>query len=139
MFIDDNGYHVYECKDGRLRCYNPETHKVVSYPRVLVEENLGYQLKPYEQVHHEDEDPLNNDPSNLSVKNLGEHQKMHMPNKYYDKEMTCPYCNEKFIWSAKSQREFYKNIKRRPNAAGPFCSKSCAGSYSRQEQLRRDS
>jgi hypothetical protein len=126
-----------------MRVYNTETKSVTSYPRALIEKEMGIKLKPYEHVHHKDGNPLNNDLSNLEILPSHLHAKIHSQ-KYFDKEMICPYCNKVFIWTALSQKYFYSNasriVCRHKNAIGkPFCSKSCAGSYSRQEQLRRDS
>ena len=135
--------HTYTCKDGRVRCYDPKTHRVVSYPRKLMEEKLGRPLEPYEQIHHIDGDPQNNDLSNLELVVLGEHQKMHMPNKYVDQEMICPECGQTFIWTAAQQRYFRSSQNKRQHRANPinlpFCSKGCCGKYVRREQLRRDS
>ena len=39
---------VYTCKDGRTRAYIKETKKVVSYPRLIMEEKLGRELSPDE-------------------------------------------------------------------------------------------
>ena len=62
---DLDNYNVYQNKDGRYRAYNKITHKVTSYPRVLMESILGIQLLPTEDVHHKDEDYTNNNPDNL--------------------------------------------------------------------------
>lgn len=142
MFIDENGLHVYSCKDGRLRCYSPISKRVISYPRAIMEVNLGYPLKPCEQVHHKDNNPSNNDISNLEILLIGEHQKRHSQ-KYFDVELICPFCGKLFNWTAKQQQRFYSNLSRKVQKnehtiGKPFCSKSCAGSYSRQEQLKRN-
>ena len=45
---------IYKCKDGRIRAYCRDEYnnpKVISYPRILMEENLGRPLKPYEDAH----------------------------------------------------------------------------------------
>lgn len=50
---------TYKCKDGRIRAYCRDEYnnpKVISYPRILMEESLGRPLEPYENVHHVDED-----------------------------------------------------------------------------------
>ena len=103
--IDLSNYNIYKNKDGRLRAYNKTTHKVTSYPRVLMESILGRQLLPTEDVHHKDEDPTNNDPSNLEVIDCKEHDKLHgeKNRKYFDQTMTCPICNKQFIWTAYQQ------------------------------------
>lgn len=130
---------TYICKDGRVRAYDPETHKVRSYPRILMEEKLGRPLEPYEQVHHKDGNTLNNDLSNLEILPIGEHQALHS-RKYCDKLVSCCWCGRTFLWTVKAQRNFYCNC-RRPGGEshrGPFCSRECSGYYGRQEQLLRN-
>lgn len=128
--------HVYLNKDGRMRIYDTITHSVTSYPRILMEEYLGRPLEPYEQVHHIDGDPLNNDINNLTIMNIGEHQRFHNNRKYEDKEVECYYCHKKFTWTALQQR--YSNSNKHRHAHTAFCSRRCAGLYGREEQLRRN-
>ena len=133
--MSDN--RIYECKDGRVRIYLKDIKKVMSYPKYLMEQILGRQLTEYEQVHHKDENPLNNDLSNLEVKTIGEHQRYHST-KYYDTTQICPWCGKEFKWTAKQQRNFYSNMKRENRTYAfdaPFCSRSCAGSFGRYIQL----
>ena len=144
MTIDKNGLHLYECKDRRERAYNPISKKVTSYPRALMEQKLGRPLKENEQVHHIDGNPSNNNIENLAIMMLGEHQRMHNPKHVYtDKEMVCPWCQKTFVWSAKAQKNFHRQrCRKKPRNKNPilkpFCSKHCSGSYSRQEQLKRN-
>lgn len=138
MKIEDFETHsIYKNKDGRIRIYDKKTHKVTSYPRFLMEANLGRPLSADEDVHHIDGDPCNNDISNLEIIKHGEHQKIHST-RFTDKEQKCAYCNQIFIWSGISQRNFYANKRRRPNARGPFCSRRCAALGSMLEHLDRD-
>lgn len=65
--------NIYLCKDGRIRIYDKETKKVLSYPKYLMEHYLGRPLKIDEEVHHKDGNPLNNDLSNLEIRHHGEH------------------------------------------------------------------
>lgn len=125
--------NVYECKDGRIRAYIKHSKKVVSYPRLLVEEKLGRKLKPREQVHHIDGDPLNNDPDNLTVIPLGEHQAHHNKPKYFDKMAKCAWCGKEFMWTATQQRNHRGN---KPTLENPVCSKSCAGHYGQYIQSK---
>lgn len=122
---------VYTCKDGRTRAYIKETKKVVSYPRLLMEEKLGRKLNPDEQIHHIDENPLNNDINNLEIMKIGEHQRKHAPLKYFDKLTTCVWCGKEMIWTAKQQRDHHGNC---PSIDKPFCSKSCIGKYGKYIQ-----
>ena len=128
---------VYECKDGRTRVYLKDTKKVISYPRYLLQKSIGRELQWNEQVHHKDENPLNNDLDNLEIKLLGTHQREHNPAKYHDELAVCAWCNESFLWTAKQQRMFHSNNKRRNkkhSANSPFCSTKCAGEYGRYIQ-----
>lgn len=139
--IDNSEYHVYQNKDGRTRIYDKRTHKVTSYPRFIMSNYLGRTLRPDEQIHHMDKDPTNNDVDNLLVLPRELHDLMHEQDrrKYYDKTVKCVWCGKEFLWTAYQQQKHSGNIhrKNRPDAIGPFCSKSCAGSYGRNEQLRR--
>lgn len=120
---------IYICKDGRTRVYFKDTHKVISYPRYLIENKIGRKLLPNEDIHHKDGNPLNNDMSNLEIKLHGEHQKEHSQ-KYFDKKMICPICNKEFNWTAKQQSDFFGNKNRHIHQSDkPFCSKTCSGKY----------
>ena len=65
--IDTKRYNIYVNKDGRYRCYDKVTKKVVSYPRILMAEKLGRPLEPYEDVHHIDGNCTNNKEENLQL------------------------------------------------------------------------
>lgn len=43
---------IYECKDGRVRIYIKDKKKVMSYPKFLMEQLIGRELEPNEEVHH---------------------------------------------------------------------------------------
>lgn len=138
-FMQSNEYTIYTCKDGRTRIYDKVSHKVTSYPRYIMSNYLGRTLRPDEQIHHVDGNPTNNEIDNLLVLPRNLHDIMHRKDrvKYRDKEMICPWCGKEFLWTAYQQSEHNMNSKRRHSMQGPFCSKSCAGSYGRSEQLRR--
>lgn len=121
--------NVYKCKDGRYRVYLKDTKQVISYPRYIMEQALGRKLYDNEQVHHKDENPANNNIDNLEIKMLGEHQRQHSK-KYFNKIIACKWCDTPFLWTAKQQRDFYGNQKRRGlSDKNPFCSKKCVGQY----------
>lgn len=136
MYIDEFGIHVYSCKDGRVRAYDPVSKKIVSYPKLLMERVLGRPLAPYEDVHHIDENPLNNSVDNLEVRNHGEHQREHST-KYTDKTEICEVCGKSFIWTSKRQSRYYADLKRGKHRI-KTCSKSCSSLYGRLEQLGRN-
>lgn len=126
---------IYECKDGRVRVYIKETKKVMSYPKYLMEQELGRPLLPNEEVHHRDEDPLNNTIGNLQVRLHGEHQAEHAT-KYYDTTTKCGWCGKEFLWTAAQQRKFYSNRRDCKNfSEEPFCSRQCSGKYGKSIQL----
>lgn len=131
---------TYIGKDGRVRALVKTEHgySVVSYPRILMAEKLGRPLEPFEDVHHIDENPLNNNIDNLELVLHGEHQKRHVVMKYNDKEMICDVCGKCFIWTRKQQQRYYGDLKRGKNRI-IACSRSCSSKYGREEQLRRDS
>ena len=134
MVNDLSNYNVYTNKDGRMRAYNKITHAVTSYPRLLVENKLGRKLLSDEDVHHIDENPLNNDLDNLEVISHSEHDRYHGLNpknrKWFDKEMTCPVCGKVFIWTPQQQSRYFSFIKcTNRKSFGPFCSRKCSGKY----------
>jgi hypothetical protein len=74
-----NGYY-YVCTDpphpyGEVR--GDRKKKYIYLHRALLEQKLGRYLENHEQAHHIDDNKENNIPSNLELKELGEHQKEH--------------------------------------------------------------
>lgn len=56
-------YGPYTGKDNRLRCiivHDDGRKQIVGYPRMLMERKLGRPLTEEKDVHHIDENPLNN-------------------------------------------------------------------------------
>ena len=131
--------NIYQNKDGRFRAYirdDDNKPHVVSYPRLLLEQQLGIKLDSSDDVHHKDEDFTNNDISNLEVIPHGEHQKFHNPVKYHDKEAVCEVCGKTFIWTGIRQRRYYSDLKRGHNRI-ISCSASCSSKRARDTQLGR--
>lgn len=70
-------------RNGYVLIYTPnhpaakKGHPYVQEHRLVMEEQLGRYLEPYEVVHHKDGDRQNNDPSNLVVKTRGRHVSEH--------------------------------------------------------------
>ena len=132
--------NTYVCKDGRVRAYcelDDGRKTTLSYPRILMVQSLGRPLKPYEDVHHIDGNPQNNDLNNLEIINHTTHIKKHNPKKYYDKEMICDVCGKSFIWTSDKQSTYYIDKHRKKNRI-ISCSRSCSAKYGRQEQLKRN-
>lgn len=108
-------------KDGRRR--------TVSYPKWIMEQHLGRELGIDETVDHWDTDIDNNDLSNLSVINRSEHS-ANDTRRVDPIELECPWCGELFSRQPRKLRE------RAKSGQPVFCSKSCAGKYSRFLQLK---
>lgn len=138
--IDLSNYNIYTNKDGRMRAYNKTTHAVTSYPRLLMELTLGKPLLKTEDVHHKDENPLNNNIDNLEVIDYREHERKHAQKhnkKYKNEKRICPICKTIFIWTSKQQYDFYSHFKSNKNNSGPFCSRRCAGINGQRIQMKK--
>jgi hypothetical protein len=105
--------------------------KTMSYPKYLMQEHLGRELGEDETIDHFDSDKNNNDINNLRI----------MPRKEHSSEDTrrvklikfkCSLCNKEFERSPRLVRDKSKKGKR-----GIFCSRQCAGKYSRKLQLKQ--
>ena len=125
--------NIYENKDGRLRVYisNGKKHKVISYPKFLLEKYLNRYLTDTETVHHRDGNPLNNDIENLEVLE----RKIHCAKDVIRNRpvrFACPECGKEFILEGKRLCDAISNRKR--HRAGPFCNKHCAGKYGAKVQ-----
>lgn len=119
---------TYIGKDNRVRYYykdvNGNNH-YGSYPRILMAEKLGRPLKPYEDVHHIDGNPLNNNLDNLEVINHGDHQRAHST-KYKDTIEKCVICGNSFLVSGHSWSRLLTAV-RIGKSRTLTCSRSCAG------------
>jgi hypothetical protein len=124
----------YKRKDGRqivIIVENNGQRRTVSYPKWLMEMQLGRRLDPdMETVDHIDSNFDNNDLANLRVVPRAEHSaddtRRVKPHRF-----SCGWCNKEFERSPRLVRD-----KSRKNKAGPFCSRACAGKYSRTVQLK---
>lgn len=127
--------YMYECKDGRVRCVIKDKdgrYHTKSYPRYVVENALNITLPDDVDVHHKDENPLNNDLGNLEIVKRGEHRSMHAKI-YEDVVIRCPQCGAAYVWTADKQKNFYSNQSRKSrketSCGLPFCSRHCSGKY----------
>lgn len=121
-------YGPYKRKDNRFHIilYNTETKKgkTISYAKYLMEQYLDRKLLPNETVDHIDEDPTNNNLSNLQVLTRVDNIKKSAKSPEMI-EVKCPECGVEF--NAYARR--YRSNQLRRGSIGPFCSRSCAGKY----------
>jgi hypothetical protein len=105
--------------------------RTVSYPKYLLEQHLGIILDPNTQtVDHWDSNHQNNDISNLRIVPRSEHSADDTRRVKLVK-FKCAWCDKEFERSPRLIRD-----KAKKNKAGPFCSRICAGKYSRSLQLK---
>lgn len=111
---------------------NNKEKKCISYARYLMSEYLGRELTDDEVVDHKDENKLNDCLENYQIITTSENNTKYgasIKGWYY---FLCPICGNGVKKSLASVQHNKKQ-----NKAGPFCSKSCAGKYSREIQLGR--
>lgn len=121
-------------QDGRqivVIVENNGKRRTVSYPKWIMEVQLGRKLDPnLETVDHLDSNFDNNDISNLRLVPRNEHSADDTRRVKLVK-FTCAWCDKEFERSPRLIRD-----KAKKNKAGPFCSRGCAGKYSRMLQLK---
>lgn len=124
----------YKREDGRqivVIVENNGTRRTVSYPKWLMEMQVGRRLDPnLETVDHIDSNFDNNDISNLRIVPRDQHS-ADDTRRVKPVKFTCAWCNNEFERSPRLIRD-----KAKKNKAGPFCSRKCAGKYSRMLQLK---
>jgi len=104
--------------------------RTISYPKWLMELQLGRRLGPDETIDHWDSNFDNNSLDNLKVVPRAEHSAQDT-RRVKNVKFNCAWCHQEFERSPRLIRD-----KARKNKAGPFCSRSCAGKYSRKLQLK---
>lgn len=108
------------------------SRRTVSYPKYIMEQHLGRELDPdKETVDHLDFDFMNNDINNLRLLPRDEHSANDTRRVKLIK-FNCNECNKEFERSPRLVRD-----KSKKGNTGIFCSRSCAGKYSRKLQLKR--
>jgi hypothetical protein len=121
----------YTRKDGRqiVIVQNASKKKTtVSYPKFLVECQLGRKLDPNEEtIDHMDDNFYNNDPDNLRVLPRSKHSRQDNP-MFFEESFTCPVCGVTFTFSGKQVQELASR-RRQGYTTGPFCSRTCTGKY----------
>lgn len=124
----------YKRKDGRqivILIDNNGKRRTVSYPKWLMELQVGRKLDPnLETIDHIDSNFENNDMNNLRIVPRDQHSADDTRRVKHVK-FTCAWCDKEFERSPRLVRD-----KARKNKAGPFCSRTCAGKYSRMLQLK---
>lgn len=124
----------YKREDGRqivIVIEDDGTRRTVSYPKWILELQLGRKLDPnLETVDHIDFNFDNNNLDNLRIVPRAEHSSDDTRRVKLVK-FTCPWCKKEFERSPRLVRDKAKKGK-----AGPFCSRGCAGKYSRKLQLK---
>lgn len=124
----------YKRKDGRqivIVVEDDGKRRTVSYPKWLLELQLGRRLDPdLETVDHIDSNFDNNNLDNLRIMPRHEHS-TEDTRRVKKVKFDCAWCKQEFERSPRLVRD-----KARKNKAGPFCSRRCAGQYSRKLQLK---
>jgi hypothetical protein len=136
MAYEDNFkvYGPYTNKRGRKIVIVIERNgerRTVSYPKWLMEIQLGRKLDPdLETIDHIDGDINNNNLSNFRILPRREHS---AADTWRAKHvtLTCAWCGKKFKRHPKIVR-----AKAKEGKAGPFCSRACAGKYAKQLHLK---
>lgn len=104
--------------------------RTVSYPKWIMELQIGRQLGPDETIDHWDSNFNNNDIANLRILPRHEHS-AEDTRRVEPAKFQCAWCDKEFERSPRLIRD-----KAKKNKAGPFCSRKCAGKYSRMLQLK---
>lgn len=103
--------------------------KTVSYPKYLMEQQLGRELDPdKETIDHIDGDFTNNNFSNLRVIPRSQHISEDR-SRAKMVELPCVECNTKTVRSPS-----YVRGRAKRGIAGPFCSRQCSGKYGSRRQ-----
>lgn len=102
--------------------------KSVLVHRELMEKHVGRSLRSNEIVHHKDENPSNNELSNLEVLTYSAHATAHHWHRHLN--LVCSFCGKAF-----TRRGNVERANRKQTKVGPFCGKSCSGKWSRAQQI----
>jgi ribosomal protein L24E len=100
----------------------PGKNKTISLPKAIVESITGVRLTPNQTVDHNDRNKLNDNPSNLVVRNRSEHSSLDAL-RVQVQPVNCVNCGCSFIPSRGQINS------RAASKAGPFCSSKCSGHY----------
>lgn len=115
---------------GRKIIYDDGTSHTSYEHREVMERYLGRSLSSCEVIHHKDGNGENNVLENLEILTVSGHAKRHA-RKAAPVGLRCALCGNAFMRTAR-----YERHNRKQGKAGPFCSKVCAGRWSRNEQIK---
>jgi hypothetical protein len=115
----DNRKHII-LNNSKLPNGTKNKTKTISYPKAILESNIGRKLLKNETVDHRDRNILNDNIENLLIIDRSIHASLDVTRVNVD-AVYCPECNSLFIPTVNQ-----RNLK---NRAGPFCSKRCSGIY----------
>lgn len=135
LYQDYKIYGPYLCSDQRRRIIlykNQQNRITISYARYLMEIHLGYYLSEDVEVHHKDENPLNDVIDNYEIVNTNIHKKYHVKFELF----ICHWC-EKVIELSGIKLSRHKSNSISRNGSGPFCNRRCAGKYNQQFTPRK--
>lgn len=113
----------------RVERLSDGTKRSVLEHREVMEAHLGRKLESWECVHHRDGNRANNALGNLEVISRGDHAREHARSEELV-VFACPECGGQGTKPARVVRS-----NRKQGKAGPFCSKSCSGKWSRRRQV----
>jgi hypothetical protein len=125
-------YGPYSKSNGRklvIVVYHNGQKKTISYPKFLVEQMLGYRLDENMTIDHWDGDKENNTLENFRIVPRAEHSADDTRRVEMIK-LKCCWCDKEFERSPRIIRD-----RASKKNTGHFCSRSCAGKYTRRLQL----
>lgn len=128
-------YGPYTRSDGRKHVIvvaSSAVKRTVSYPKYIVEMHINRYLVGDETVDHIDMDINNNHITNLQIINKCDHIRLDV-RRFKAKIFVCPYCLLNFTLLGRKLNDAIQN--RKKGKAGPFCSRSCSGKYSKDIQM----
>ena len=88
-------------KHTRTRLLRRDGKRVRAH-RWLMEQALERKLEPYEQVHHRNGNPLDNELANLEVLLPGPHMRLHK--QIYPDQKTCVACGQQYICNPRRRK-----------------------------------
>lgn len=122
-------YGPYLRVDGRkhvICLFVDGSRKTVSFPKYLVECNIGRTLDSFEEVHHINGDFTDDSLENLEVVNKRDHAKLHV-RRLISLDILCPVCQREFSLNARQINDVIQNRRAGKAKTGPYCSRECAG------------